>query len=109
MTETGLEIDIRFERPATEVQLQRTAAALREKGHAVEVVDTVAEARAVVNRLLPADRSIYTVSSETLRTSGLDDDINASGRFDTVRPELMRLHEEGRFDEMRLLITHVPQ
>ncbi|WP_067177230.1 LUD domain-containing protein [Microtetraspora niveoalba] len=102
-TETGLDIDTHFEQPASETRLQRTAAALREKGHAVEVVDTAAEARAVVNRLLPADKSIFTVSSETLRLSGLDDDINASGRFDTLRPTLMRLREEGRFDEMRVL------
>ncbi|WP_214323653.1 LUD domain-containing protein [Nonomuraea sediminis] len=102
-TETGLDIDTRFEQPATETQLQRTASALREKGHDVEVVDTAAEARTVVNRLLPTDKSIFTAASETLRLSGLDDDINASGRFDTLRPTLMRLREEGRFDEMRVL------
>ncbi|MFF0250724.1 MFS transporter [Streptosporangium sandarakinum] len=102
-TEAGLPIDTRFQQPATEDQLQRTAAALREKGHAVEIVDTAADARAVANRLLPTDRSVLTVSSETLRISGLDDDINASGRFDAVRPKLMQLREEGRFDEMRTL------
>ncbi|MFF4778775.1 LUD domain-containing protein [Microtetraspora fusca] len=102
-TDTGLPIDIRFARSATEEQLHRTAAALREKGYAVEIVDTAAEARAVVTRLLPTDKSIFTVSSETLRVSGLDDDINASERFDAVRPKLMRLREEGRFDEMRTL------
>ncbi|MFF4414551.1 LUD domain-containing protein [Streptosporangium sp. NPDC001559] len=102
-TETGLDIDTRFEQPATETQLQRTAAALRDKGHTVEVVDTAAEARALVNQLLPTGKSILTAASETLRLSGLDDDINASGRFDTIRPELMRLREEGRFDEMRAL------
>ncbi|MGV9326419.1 LUD domain-containing protein [Streptosporangium sandarakinum] len=102
-TEAGLPIDTRFRQPATEDQIQRTAAALREKGHAVEIVDTAADARAVANRLLPTDRSVLTASSETLRISGLDDDINASGRFDAVRPKLMRLREEGRFNEMRTL------
>ncbi|WP_326640549.1 lactate utilization protein [Streptosporangium sp. NBC_01755] len=102
-TETGLAIDTRFQRPATEERLQRAAAALREKGYAVEIVDTPAEARAAVNRMLPDDESILTVSSETLRTSGLDDDINTSGRFDAVRPKLMRLREEERLHQMRAI------
>ncbi|MFD0885317.1 hypothetical protein ACFQ08_12245 [Streptosporangium algeriense] len=69
-TETGLDLDTRFEQPATEAQLQRTAAALRDKGHTVEVVGTAAEARALVNRLLPTGKSILTAASETLRLSG---------------------------------------
>ncbi|MCM0673393.1 lactate utilization protein [Micromonospora phytophila] len=100
--ESGLPIDTTFEQPATEEQLQRAAAALRDHNFAVEVVDTVADARALVNRLLPADKTIFTASSETLRISGLDEDINTSGRFTSLRPKLMELREEGRFDEMRV-------
>lgn len=101
-TETGRPIDETFEQAATEEQLQRAAEALREHNFAVEIVDRVADARALVNRLLPTDKTIFTASSETLRLSGLDDDINTSGRFNPMRPKLMELREEGRFDEMRI-------
>ncbi|WP_406601154.1 hypothetical protein [Micromonospora yasonensis] len=50
---------------------------------------------------MPTDKTIFTSSSETLRLSGLDDDINTSGRFNPMRPKLMKLRDEGRFDEMR--------
>lgn len=53
---------------------------LGDKGHIVGIVGTPAEARALVNRPLPIGKSIFAAASETLRLSGLDDDINASGR-----------------------------
>ncbi|WP_283136616.1 LUD domain-containing protein [Rhizohabitans arisaemae] len=102
-TEAGLDLDTRFERPADESQIRRAAAALRAKGYTVEVVDTPEQARVLVNDRLPADRSVFTVSSETLRVSGLDEDINASGRYDALRPKLVALQQEGRIDEMRSL------
>ncbi|MFE9689122.1 LUD domain-containing protein [Micromonospora sp. NPDC005806] len=101
-TEAGLPLDETSEQAATEEQLQRAAEALREHNFAVEIVERVADARALVNRLLPTDKTIFTSSSETLRLSGLDDDINTSGRFTPMRPKLMKLREEGRFDEMRI-------
>ena len=101
-TPHGLALDESFAVPASEERIQRTAAALREKGYDVHVVDDAAQARTLVNDLLPEDKSVFTSSSETLRLSGIDDDINESGRYRAVRPQLLELREEGRFEEMRV-------
>lgn len=101
-TPHGLDLDPSFGIPASEERIQRTAAALRERGYAVHVVDTAQEARALVASLLPTDKTIFTASSETLRHSGIDADINQSGRYHAVRPTLTALREAGRFDEMRV-------
>src|SRR5437870_12610480 len=85
-TRFGIPIDYAFEVPATESRLQAAARALRENGFQVEVVDTPEDARKLlVHGILPEDKSIFTGSSETVRLSGLDEDINRSGKFKSVR------------------------
>src|SRR5436305_1857871 len=90
-TSFGLPIDYAFEVPATESRLQAAARALRKNGFQVEVVDTPEDARKLVHGILPQDKSIFTGSSETVRLSGLDEDINRSGRFKSVRQELAKM------------------
>jgi hypothetical protein len=71
-----------FTEPATEQRLQRTAAALEAHGFTTEILDDVAAARTRVRALIPAGASVFTGASETLRLSGIDEDLNASGRYD---------------------------
>jgi LUD domain len=78
-------LDETFAAPATEERLGRAAAALREHGHTVHVVDTARDARRLVTDLLPTDRGIFTTASETLRLSGIAADIEESGKFRSVR------------------------
>ncbi|WP_087872765.1 LUD domain-containing protein [Arthrobacter globiformis] len=101
-TPYGLELDRAFGAPADEEQVQRATAALSEKGYTVHVVDTAEEARTLVSALVPTNKSVFTSSSETLRLSGIDADINESGNYDAVRPRLTALREAGRYDEMRV-------
>ena len=102
-TEFGLPIDNSFSRPATEEQIQRAAAALRAHNIAVEVVDTPAAARAYVNSILPKDKTILTAASETVRLSGLEEDINNSGHYKSIRQELAKLDPKTQMPEMRKL------
>jgi hypothetical protein len=102
-TQFGLPIDESFARPASEESIQNAAKALKAHNFAVEVVGTLAEARAYVNSILPKDQSILTASSETVRLSGLDEDINRSGRFNAVRPQLEKLDRSTQRAEMRRL------
>src|SRR5690348_9149129 len=74
-----------FTDPAPASSLERTAAALTEHGFAVEILDDAAAARARVRELIPEGADVFTGASETLRLSGIDDDINASGRYDSVK------------------------
>lgn len=102
-TQFGLPIDESFAKPASEESIQRAASALREHNFSVEVFDTLAQARAYVISVLPKDQSILTASSETVRTSGLDEDINRSGKFNAVRPQLEKLDRNTQRAEMRKL------
>ena len=103
MTEFGLPVDESFSKPASEESIQRAASALREHDFEVKVLDTASEARAFVNSILPKDKRIFTSSSETLRLSGLDEDINASGNYQSVRQELAKLDPKTQMPEMRRL------
>jgi len=90
-TEHGLPIDEAFAVPANEDQLQRAATALTDHGLTVEIVETIADARSRVGELLPADESVFTSSSETLRLSGITEDIDESGRYRSTRQQLAEL------------------
>src|SRR5712691_12745555 len=90
-TQFGLSIDESFGERASEESIQKTAAALKSRNFGVEIVDTAADARAFVNSILPKDQSILTASSETVRLSGLDEDINRSGKYNAIRPQMEKL------------------
>src|SRR5581483_562112 len=81
----------RFTDPAPAPRLERVAAALTEHGFGVEILDDAAAARARVQALIPAGSTVFTGASETLRRSGIDDDLNTSGRYDSVKARATRL------------------
>jgi hypothetical protein len=78
-------VDETFATAADAGQLERAAKALAEHGFAVHLVDTVAEARALVTSLIPADAAVFTAASETLRRSGIAAAIDETGGFRSVR------------------------
>jgi L-lactate utilization protein LutC len=86
-----------FTDPASLDQLRRAAAALTAKNFAVEILDDAGAARSRVKDLIPAGASVFTGASETLRLSGIDDDINKSGRYDALksRPPLDRVTQRN--------------
>jgi acyl-CoA hydrolase len=79
--------DLDFSAPASTERLDRTVAALRERGHDVHLVDSAGDARATVVELLPTDRGIFTASSETLRLAGITAAIEESGVYNSVRKQ----------------------
>lgn len=64
---------------------------LRQHGLTVEIVDSVIDARGTVNGLLANDKNIFTATSETLRESGIAEDVEESGRFRSTRRAMARL------------------
>ena len=96
-----------FAAPATAERIERTASALGAKGFTVEIVDDVAAARARIAELLPRDAAVFTAASETLRLAGIDDDINASGRYAAVKPRIHALDRTIQGAEIRRL-TAIP-
>jgi len=88
MTIEALPVDETFAMPADDEALSRAAKGLRERNYVAHVVDTVADARALVRDLLPRDKAIFTANSETLRHSGLLADIDDGEDFVSVRAQL---------------------
>ena len=96
-------------RLASDEQITRTAAALDTNGMRAIVVDTGDEARHQVFNLLPAGAQVLTMTSRTLETIGVAEEIDAPSelaaarRYDAVRPRLMQMDMQTQWPEMRRL------
>lgn len=94
-----------FADPAPAQRLEQAAAALTAHGFAVEILDDVAAARARVKDLIPEGASVFTSASETLRLSGIDADINTSGRYQAIKPRVLAMDRVTAADEIRRLLA----
>ena len=94
-----------FADPAPAQRLERAAAALRSHGFTVEILDDAAAARTRVKDLIPEGASVFTGASETLRLSGIDEDINASGRYDSVKRRGLGMDRVSELDEIWRMIS----
>jgi L-lactate utilization protein LutC len=92
-----------FERPADRARLERTAAALTARGFKVQVADTAEHARGLVLEAIPDRSEVHIALSETLRELGITEEIDESGRYDSVRARLSNLDRETQGREMRKL------
>jgi hypothetical protein len=81
--------------------LERTAAALRERGLEARVVADGVAARRAVTEMIPAGAAVLTPPSQTLQEVGLLEEINESGRFASLRNELLQFDFQTQRDEMR--------
>ena len=94
-----------FTDPAPAQRLEQAAAALTAKNFAVEILDDAAAARTRVKDLIPEGASVFTGASETLRLSGIEEDINNSGRYDALRTRGMTMDRATQMDEIRRLLA----
>jgi hypothetical protein len=95
-----------FADPVSPERLERAAAALAAHGFTAEVLDDAVAARARVRELIPEGASVFTGASETLRLSGIDEDINGSGRYDAIRPRGLTMDRATQLAEIwRLMST----
>jgi LUD domain len=92
-----------FERPADRARLERTASALADRGFAVHIADSSKEARRLVLEAIPAGAEVHIALSETMRELGITDEIDESGRYDSVRSRLKGLDRATQGREMRKL------
>jgi LUD domain len=74
-----------FTDPAPAQRLEGAAAALTTHGFAVEILDDAAAARTRIKDLIPEGAIVFTGASETLRLSGIEEDVNKSGRYDSLK------------------------
>jgi hypothetical protein len=97
--------DATFAVPATAEHVARAAEALAARGFSVEILDDANVARARLRALLPEGSAIFTGASETLRLSGIDEDINASGRYQAIRPRVLAMDRATQMNDIRVLTT----
>lgn len=88
MTIEALPVDETFAKPADHEALSRAAKGLAERNYTTHIVDTAADARALVRDLLPRDKPIFTANSESVRVTGLLADIDEGDEFVSVRDRL---------------------
>src|SRR6478736_5864286 len=89
-----------FAEPATAPRLERAAAALAAHGFTVEILNDAAAARVRIKDLIPAG------ASETLRLAGIEEDINAGGRYDAIRARGQAMNRATQLAEIwRLMST----
>ena len=94
-----------FADPAPAQRLERAAAALMAHGFTVEILDDAAAARTRIKDLIPAGACVFTGASETLRLSGIEEDINTSGRYQAIRPRVLVMDRATQADEIRRLLA----
>jgi len=95
-----------FAEPATAPRLERAAAALAAHGFTVEILDDAAAARVRIKDLIPAGACVFTGASETLRLAGIEEDIDAGGRYDAIRARGQAMNRATQLAEIwRLMST----
>lgn len=95
-----------FSAPASATRIDRTARALRAAGFEVEIFDDVAAARARVRALIPDGASVFTGASETLRLAGIDEDLNSSGRYVSLKSKAWSMDRATQMAEIRKLTSN---
>jgi L-lactate utilization protein LutC len=92
-----------FADPVPSERLERAATALTTNGFAVEILEDAAAARARIEQLIPTGGEVFTSASETLRLAGIEDDLNASGRYRALKPVVRALDPTSDADQIRAL------
>lgn len=92
-----------FARHAGRDRLERAAEALKARGFNVQVVGSAADARQIVLDLLPEGAEVHGGLSETLKSLGVSEEIEQSGRYESIRARLNQMDRETEFREMRKL------
>jgi hypothetical protein len=92
-----------FEQPAGGARLAKTTEALAGRGFAAQVVVDGGHARRLVLDMIPEGAEVHSALSETLRQLGITQEIDESGRYDSVRVRLGSMDRETQSREMRKL------
>ena len=94
-----------FTDPAPAGGLERAAAALTANNFNVEILDDAAAARTRIKGLIPEGASVFTGASETLRLSGIEEDISKSGRYDDIRSRGQTMDRATQLGEIWRLMS----
>jgi hypothetical protein len=86
-----------------ETVIVNTISALQSRGIDAIAVKTGEEAKMKLLELLPAGAQVFTMTSRTLESMGILPEINESGKYNSVRKQLLSMNRETQGREMRKL------
>jgi len=93
----------RFGTVADEASVRRTAAALEANGITVLRAPDAAAAKRIVLDLIPDGSQVHHGASQTLDVVGITDEIDKSGRYEPLRPQIWSMDRKTQADEIRRL------
>ena len=88
---------------ASDTTIEKTVASLKANNIDVIVVATGEEAKKKALELIPVGSQVYTISSMTIDTIGLTQELNESGNYDAVRKKLYAMDRNTQAREIRTL------
>jgi YkgG family uncharacterized protein len=92
-----------FAASAEEARVVRAAAALEANGITVLRVANAAEANRVVLDLIPVGSQVHHGASQSLEASGIAEEIERSGRYESLRSRVFGMDRATQADEIRRL------
>src|SRR5438132_1654767 len=93
----------RFGILAEDLRVTRTAAALEANGISVVRAANAAEAKRIVLGLIPDGSQVHHGASMSLDVAGITEEIDKSGRYESLRPRISSMDRQTRADEIRRL------
>ena len=93
----------RFGTLADKSRVRRAAAALEANGIGVLRAANAADAKEVVLGLISDGSEVHHGASMSLDVAGITDEIDSSGRFESLRPRIFSMDRQTRADEIRRL------
>lgn len=88
---------------ASQRDIEQTVAALSANGMNTQVVATKEEALELARTLIPPQSPVMTMTSETLRETGIEQEINESGNYRSLKTELYSMDRATQSREMQVL------
>ena len=92
-----------FANLASDEQIERTVRALEANGIHAVVAENGEEARRMFFELVPEGAEVFLGASVTLETLGIKDEIDKSGRYDSLRPKVFAMDRATQGREIRKL------
>jgi bisphosphoglycerate-independent phosphoglycerate mutase (AlkP superfamily) len=93
----------RYRTVADDTRVRRAAAALEANGITVLRSANATEAKELVLRLIDEGSEVHHGASMSLDLAGITDEIDTSGRYESLRPRIFSMDRETRADEIRRL------
>jgi len=107
LTQTKVDVELtpnqEFANLASNEQIERTVKALETNGIHAVVAENGEEARRIFFELVPEGAEVFLGASVTLETLGIKDEIDKSGRYDSIRPKMFALDRATQGREIRKL------